>query len=168
MTSRDLEVCGDCGVVLPRIDRPAHPYLGASPSCWALYGEVLAREYSDRELMKVHRLTVDAYAAQHPGKPGRRAIQSVWAHLGGLYLTVEKGASTRFTTRVIGLITTISQDLPWLEPPETLGSMTVADVASEPDAHAAAVRRWAADVWAAWVCHHRRVIALADELAARP
>jgi hypothetical protein len=165
MISEHLEVCGDCGIVLPRIERPSHPYLGASPSCWALYGEVLAREYSDPELMKVHRLTVDAYAAQHPGKPGPKATQSVWAHLSGLYLTVERCASPRFATRVLGAVTAISRDLPWLEPPESLGGITVAHVASEPDGHAEAVQRWAREVWSAWACHHQRVIALAEELA---
>ena len=43
----DVEICEDCGVVLPRREGPTHPYLGASSSCWALYGEILAREYSD-------------------------------------------------------------------------------------------------------------------------
>lgn len=49
--SSTLEKCDDCGVTLPAVEGPTHAYLGASPACWALYGEVLAREYSDPAYM---------------------------------------------------------------------------------------------------------------------
>src|SRR5436190_1879442 len=39
--------CIGCGVLTPDADGPTHPYLGASPGCWAVYGEVLAREYGE-------------------------------------------------------------------------------------------------------------------------
>lgn len=107
-----LETCPDCGIVLPAVQGSTHEYLGASPSCWALYGEVLAREYGDPGLMQIHRLTVDAYAAQHPGRPGRRSTQSVWVHLAGLYLTVEKGLGSDFARRVIGMLTREAEAFP--------------------------------------------------------
>jgi hypothetical protein len=45
-----------------------------------VYGEMLAREYGDPAYFRVHQLTVDTYAVQHPGPRERRAIQSVgWA-----------------------------------------------------------------------------------------
>lgn len=69
-----LETCADCGISLAPVDTAAHAYLGASPSCWALYGEVLAREYCDPAYFRAHRMTVDAYAAQHPGRAERRAV----------------------------------------------------------------------------------------------
>ena len=73
--------CAGCGALVPVTDGPTHPYIGASPGCWAIYGEVLAREYGEYAYPPVHRLTVDAYAAQHPGVPSRRSIQSVAIHL---------------------------------------------------------------------------------------
>ena len=163
-----LEVCGDCGVALAQRPGPTHPYFGASPSCWALYGDVLAREYGNPLYMKVHRLTVDAYAAQHPGKPERRSIQSVWVHLAGLHLILEKGISHDFARRVIGAMTERSDSLSWLDPPARY-NFTVADVARVGGAaeHAAAVRRWAEDVWASSSDHHGRVRAATETQLAR-
>lgn len=164
----DLETCPDCGLTLPAGSGEVHPYLGASASCWALYGEVLAREYADPRYMKVHRLTVDAYAAQHPGKPERRSIQSVWVHLAGLYLTLERGLRPDFVRRVMESIIERSDTLSWLEPPVAYGS-TVADVvvAGDADGHAELVRRWADDVWAAWRNHQGTVRTTVDRHLAR-
>ena len=77
--SPDAKTCGclSCGGVFPDIDGPVHRYMKSSPGCWAVYGEVLAREYEDPYFFEVHRLTVDAYAVQHPGSTDRQSIQSV-------------------------------------------------------------------------------------------
>jgi len=154
------ETCPDCRVQLAPVVSTKHPYFGCSASCWAVYTEILAREYSSLALMKsVHRLTVDAYAAQHPGKTERRTIQSVWVHLAGLYLILERGLANDFATRVIGALTKEAEPLIWLTPPERLGSVTVIDVVEASGAmeHEEAVRRWAHDVWEAWKPHHKRV-----------
>jgi hypothetical protein len=44
----------------------------------------------------------------------------------------------------------------WLEPPASLGSVTVADVAETRSAleHKNAVSAWAKSAWAAWSPHH--------------
>jgi hypothetical protein len=167
MIENGLEICPDCRVALPAHLGDAHPYFGASPSCWALYGEVLAREYTSPQLMGVHRLTVDAYAAQHPGKPERRSIQSVWVHLAGLYLTIERDLSHEFARRVIDSLTTLSEPLEWLEPPEHLGTVTAVHVhrGGSPDEHRAAVHGWAESVWAAWRPHRLAVVTMADRAA---
>jgi hypothetical protein len=159
----ELEICSGCGVALPSAGENTHPYLGASPSCWALYSEMLAREYSDPRYMKVHRLTVDAYAAQHPGRPERRTIQSVWLHLAGLYLMLEKGASPEFATRTIASLAKISDTFVWLDPPGRYAS-NVADaiIAGDAATHERMVRRWAEHVWAGWLDHQARVRALVN------
>jgi hypothetical protein len=159
----ELEVCKDCGVALPSREGPTHPYLGASASCWALYGDVLAREYSDPHYMRVHRLTVDAYAAQHPGKPERRSIQSVWVHLTGLFLVLEKRLPDHNVRRVMSLIAKGAGRLHWLEPPTRYGC-TVRDVSRARDAaaHAELVRQWAEDVWHAWGANHAAVRSFAE------
>ncbi len=162
-----LERCPDCGIQLPAQGMPRHPYLGGSASCWALYTEVLAREYSEPLLMKSgHRLTVDAYCAQHPGKAERRTIQSVWVHLGGLYLTLERGLADDFARRIIGMLTRETGALAWLTPPPQLGDCTVVRVArAQSNAeHEEAVRVWARDVWGAWRPHHSAIKAMVSRL----
>ena len=153
---------------LPRREGPTQAYLGASASCWALYGDVLAREYSDPHYMKVHRLTVDAYAAQHPGKPERRSIQSVWVHLTGLFLVLEKRLADDKVRRVMSLVTKYPEPLHWLEPPIRYGC-TVGDVVRAHDAasHAELVRQWAEDVWHGWGPHHSAVRLFAENQLAR-
>src|SRR3954470_16111070 len=91
----ELEPCPGCGRLYPGSDGATHAYIGASAGCWARYGELLALEYGDARLMRWHRLTVDSYAAQHPGVPARRSAQSVHVHLAGLYLTLERGLDGR-------------------------------------------------------------------------
>lgn len=146
--------CPGCGLVGSR-DGPTHPYIGSSASCWALFGELLAREFNDPAYFGVHQLSVDTYAAQHPGAPERRSIQSVGLHLITLHLFLERGADPRdgpsLHRRMTGRVT-----FSWLEPPPLSGVMTVADVLEARDAreHNRLVRDWAKEVWRAWTPHH--------------
>jgi len=91
-----------CGGIFPDTDGPTHLYLGSSPGCWAVYSDVLAKEYGEYRYPEVHRLTVDAYAVQHPGTPSRRSIQSVAVHLISLYLMFERGLDAQKATAAIG------------------------------------------------------------------
>ncbi len=147
--------CPGCRLVLPGRQGPAHPYLGCSPACWALYGEVLAREYGDREYLGVHQLTVDAYAVQHPGVSERRSIQSVALHLITLCLMLEGAATPRDGPKLHRRLAK-RHAFQWLDPPEPLGTVTVADVHGAPNAieHKQRVEHWAQDVWNAWAPHH--------------
>lgn len=150
--------CPGCGLETSRDSGPTHPYIGASPGCWAVYGEVLAREFSDPALMTVHQLTVDAYAAQHPGVPGRRSAQSVWLHLATLFLVLELGHDPKVGPAVHKHLVRLAE-FPWLEPPEPVGTLTVAHVhgTATVDEHRERVWEWARDVWAAWRPHHAAV-----------
>lgn len=163
-----LETCSDCGVKLEsRNTDVTHAYLGASGSCWRVYGEILAREYGNKDFMKFHRWTVDAYAAQHPGKPEPRTIQSINVHLLGLYLLVEKKCESTFVTAAMGkLIEREKQRFKWLTPPVQLGNVTVTDIlsANTIEAHSAAVKKWASDIWDAWIEHHPAIRALATKI----
>jgi hypothetical protein len=156
-----LEPCPGGGLRLEPHDGPTHPYIGASPACWALFGSVLAREYEGAAegFFAAHRLTVDTYAVQHPGAPERRSAQSVGIHLVGLHLALESGVAPEHVTRVLARATTGLNDLRWLEPPANRGEMTVADVAAAETAsdHVERVREWASDVWHAWSPHHDTV-----------
>lgn len=149
-----MPTCPDCRATVPDLDGPTHPYMGTSAGCWALYGELLAREYGDPRWFAAHRLTVDAYAAQHPGRIDRRASQSVTIHLIALHLTLERGSDASYVRRVLStLVARNHHQFPWIEPPSGgLGAVTVVDVlaARTPEEHLAAVQRWARSVYDAW------------------
>ena len=164
-TTPALVACPGCGALVPAGDGPVHAYYGAAAGCWALYGEVLAREYGDFRYARVHRLTVDAYAVQHPGTPEPRTIQSVAVHLVGLYLSLECAVPGGPAAAVLQAAADRSASFHWLEPPPSLGAVTVRDVhaaGADPDGHQQAVRRWAESAWAAWSAHHAQVRAWAE------
>lgn len=159
-----METCPDCKLELPHTGGSRHAYLGASASCWALYGELLAREYNDQAYMTAHRMTVDAYCAQHPGKPERRSIQSINLHLVGLYLTIERRLDCDFARSVIGrLANEHNEKFEWLTPPDFLGSVRIDDVmaASTANSHQNLAIKWGESVWKAWSSHHDRIRYLA-------
>lgn len=47
-----MKKCFSCGGLYPNVDGPVHKYMDSSPGCWAIYGEVLAKEYSDLLCLK--------------------------------------------------------------------------------------------------------------------
>lgn len=151
--------CIGCGGLVPEMEGPTHRYMESSPGCWHLYGQVLAREYGDPVYAALHRLTVDAYAVQHPGRPSPQAVQSVCVHLLSLCLVLERGLAATYATRVIGEATRAKERFYWLNPPASLGEITVADVAgaSAPHQHEERVREWAQSAWSAWAEHHTTV-----------
>lgn len=151
--------CIGCGGLVPRMDGPTHRYLESSPGCWQVYGEVLAREYSDPAFGALHRLTVDSYAVQHPGRPSAQAIQSVCLHLISLCLVLERGLAVGYATRVMGAAAGAKERFFWLDPPTSLGAVTVSDVAAvaTPPEHEERVRAWAEAAWSAWAAHHSTV-----------
>ncbi len=152
----DERPCIGCGGMVPNIEGPTHRYMESSPGCWQLYGEVLSLEYSDRAFATWHRLTVDAYAVQHPGHESRQTKQSVCVHLMSLCLVLEHGADTVHATRAIGEAVKQKDRYIWLVPPASLGDITVANVAPIATAqeHVRAVREWAKSAWAAWAPYH--------------
>lgn len=155
-TSDKQETCIGCGALVPMSDGPVHAYLGASAGCWAIFGEVMAREYSDFRYAKVHHLSVDAYALQHPGTPQPQTIQSAAVHLISLYRQLEHGDNAMEAAQVKQRATQFKDRFTWLEPPESLGAMTIMDVYAADDAnkHVAIVTEWAQVVWQAWADHH--------------
>ena len=148
--------CFSCGGEYPDIEGPTHRYMKSSPGCWAIYGEVLAREYENPKLMEVHRLSVDAYAVQHPGGKDRQSIQSVGVHLIRLCLFLEYNLAPEKTNDAMLKAAKHKHNYIWLKPPESLGSITVADVhkAKKADKHKKILRAWAMETWNAWSAYH--------------
>ncbi len=162
-TQEDLEQLGErcpgCGEpYLPTDATTTHEYLGASPACWEMFSELLAREFGDPTYGLVHRHTVDVYAAQHPGTDGRRQRQSVAVHLIGLCQWLEHGLSAAELNPMTQELASSKADWPWLTPPERY-DFTVVDVlrATRGAEHVRLTRDWAASVWEAWSDHHAAV-----------
>lgn len=153
---RDVIECPGCGLLLPNRGPPPPPdYFRASAPCWALFGEMLAREFGDPAYLTVHQISVDTYASQHPGAPQPRSNRSVALHLMTLCLFLEQGVDPGEGPRLHKRMVSRSAGR-WLEPPPLSGRMTVADVLEAGDAreHARLVRAWGRDVWEAWAPHH--------------
>lgn len=155
----NLTTCIGCGAAVPRIEGPTHPYIGASPGCWLTYTNVLEQEYGPLACPSAHRLTVDAYAAQHPGVPSPAAIRSVATHLIGLYVVLETGLNAQLATMALRYALRRRDAFHWLDPPRCLGDVTILDVVGtwNLDDHERVVRDWARSVWAAWSPHHATV-----------
>lgn len=158
-----FQPCPGCRASFPVSDGAVHPYIGASAGCWAAYGQVLAREYGEFGYPEVHRLTVDTYAVQHPGRPSRQSIQSVAVHLIGLYLTLERRMNSRATVSVIRAAVNRG-GFTWLDPPANPSDLTILTIidASDIAEHTDRVERWARTVWDAWSAHAATVRAWAE------
>jgi len=170
--SAPLIHCLGCGALVPKIDGPGptHAYMLVSAGCWATFGEVSAREYAD-PAYRAHALQlVDAYAVQHPGVPERRSAQSVWLHLVSLCLRLEYGYADDAAIRTLQRLASEHGTWGWLEPPASLGAVTVVDVheAATPAEHVAAVRRWCESAWDAWAVHHHEIASFAKDLQRPP
>lgn len=154
-----FEVCPGCAARVPREEGPTHRYLLAAPACWRMYGEVLARRLS-AAVAPPDRYPVDAYAIQHSGVPGPQTSQSVLAHLMSLGLMFERGATPRAATQAMSaLISANKGKFSWLEPPASVGSLTVVDVvaAGSDDELDQLVTEWARSAWNAWSPYHPTV-----------
>jgi hypothetical protein len=153
--------CVGCGIELPVAAGPTHQYINSSPECWALFGSVLAREFSDEAYGDAHRLTVDAYVVQHPdGQPAKSLV----VHLIGLHLVLHQGMAMDAVTRYFQRYVASHTDYPVLSPPSDRGVVTVGFVADSPTAavHTDRVWAWAAAAWDAWSEHHDVIASLVE------
>ena len=160
--------CPDCGADFPEAGGVTHKYLGGSPECWAAFNELLAREFQDVTYYKVHRYTVDAYTAQHPGdQSDRRAAQSVNIHLTALYLLLEEGRDESYARHALGVLANrFKGQFEPLDPPAAY-DRTVKDVlaAKNAEEHCGLVLAWAESVWRAWEANHEVARAHARRVA---
>jgi len=155
-----MSLCPQCAVELPDYEGPTHRYFGASPACWAAYGKILEREYSDQAFFKNHRMTVDAYALQHPGDKSQQAVQSVNIHLISTTLLFKHKAKPGRALAAMRKISAASKkDLTlfnWLQPPKSLGKITVIDVlpVTQLEDYLNQIETWAHCAWQAWEDYH--------------
>lgn len=157
----ELIKCYGCNATVENIAGQPHKYFGSTQGCWNLYGQILAKEYGEYNYPELtHRLTVDTYAVQHPGQPGRQSTQSVNIHLISLYFVLVKKLSGKEATQKMGEILANEPKFEWLEPPLPNGQKTVIYVltATNQEEHEKKVRAWAEDVWNCWYSKHRQTI----------
>jgi hypothetical protein len=145
-------VCEDCGAVVAE----------GKAGCLKMFEGILAREFSDYNYGRFHRLTVDAYSLQHPDKY-MRSGKSFAAHLTGMSAALE-GEDALSTNQAVQKWLSMN---PQIEKPynipERRGGLTITYVhsAADADEHIRRVREWAREVWGAWSEHHdlaRRLI----------
>jgi Family of unknown function (DUF5946) len=153
--SSDTARCGACGAPLR-----------AFGDCRAVFDELLAREFGDYRYARLHRLTVDTYALQHP-EQFMRSAKSFAAHLTGMCAALETEEAAAINRSVQQWLNGVkSLERPLDVPPGKRGTVTVvyAHEAAEPAEYLKRVQEWARSAWAAWASHHdiaRRWIALA-------
>jgi hypothetical protein len=137
----------------------------ASSGCWQAFGEILAAEFGRPGWGREHRLTVDTYAAQHPGEDDRKQRQSVAIHLVALCHRLELGLDPQSLLAATQRMTAVKREWPHLAAPATY-PLTVVDVlqATTAEEHRALVRRWAEMTWEAWRDEHARLRLWADEV----
>lgn len=142
-----VQACPGCHGKYPTGNGPTHDYMLSSPGCWSAYGALLEREYADPTLFaRCHRLTVDAYALQHPGRiDERRAVRSVWLHFLSLHVIFARGASHQVANRL--LRDTTARALPE-RPAAPDFAMTLADFTFAD--HAADVEGWSRSSYSSW------------------
>lgn len=129
------ELCVGCGTAVPRVDGPTHRYMGASPGCWAIYGEVTARSLTEPGFRPVHQYVVDTYAVQHPGTPSNQAVQSVAVHLISLYAHLVLGHRLERTPALLQRALRQRGVFRWLPPPSFGDALTVIHVHDVTDPH---------------------------------
>jgi hypothetical protein len=140
--------CDDCGLQITT----------GVPECQTLFDLVLA-EHFERPVAHfgVHRLFVDTYCMQHPGR-GCVSFKSFAAHAMHLCWSLERGGSRAIPNE--NLRRWVESHPDWQKPvlPTSRGRLTIADVAYvSPGEHHDAVSRWAIDVWSAYADLHPAV-----------
>lgn len=160
------EACFSCGghfAAMP--GGTIHAYMASTPGCWDAFGAVLAREYQNAVLFgRCHRLTVDAFAIQHPGDPAeRRARQSFWIHGASLWMVLRLGRTHGEATAALKALA--QGDFP--VPPTAAGfAMTHAEVLAAPEAeHEERVRAWAEAALAGCAAAHAMFADIARRIA---
>ncbi len=144
---------------------PRHKYLPATPGCWKLYGELLAKEYSDLNYWRVHRLTVDTYSVQHTQSDDPRNIQSVNVHLVALYMGLEKKLSSDAIPPIMSRVIQIDKGAfvklkaPSFHSVKNVSAILPARNATE---HCRLVQDWANEVWEIWETHHTHIRKIAE------
>ncbi|HLC05281.1 MAG TPA: DUF5946 family protein [Anaerolineales bacterium] len=161
MSLGELQPCPGCGESLPASTGPTHRYIGASPACWAIFTALTSGGEPPLAPSPMNLLIVDAYAAQHPGKPSTQAIQSVAVHTLVLRGVFEAGVAAQHALWIRRRALRARrgakhEPYEWLEPPDLTRSITIADVAQgpTPQSRTDLAGDFVRGVWECWSRRH--------------
>ena len=143
--NKSVDVCEDCGAVVAE----------GKAGCLKLFEEVIAREFSDYNYGRIHRLTVDAYSLQHPERY-MRSGKSFAAHLTGIYAALESEDALAVNQKMRKWLSANPKIEKPVRIPRRRGKLTITFVHSAAcaDEHTERVREWAREIWNAWSEHH--------------
>jgi hypothetical protein len=145
MNNPGIERCSSCGAGVD----------GDLDACREFFEALLAQEYTDFRYARLHRVMVDAYALQHPGRY-MASSKSFVAHLTGACAAIEYDNYERINRAVQAWLSrNPSLDAPPVRPAH-LGDITVIDAfeAPDPESYSKVVRQWVESAWRAWSDHH--------------
>lgn len=164
-----METCPGCGVKTEQSAGSVHRCSESTPGCWALYGQLLAREYQSFEYMQVHSLTVDAYALQHPGQVSPQTNLSANIHLASLYSYFMLDFPVSRLPEVKGLLAERTIQYDWLQPPASQTGINVKSVLQSKNAaeHQAAVIKWSEYIFSVWKPHHTTAAGYLEQLGVK-
>lgn len=112
-------ICPGCKAMVPNLHgKTFKRHIGTIEGCWQNYCAVIAREQELGVAQEFGSLTINAYAAQHPGVPLGQAIQSVNIHLIGLYCVFEKNMSPEQAVISMQKMMKNTGKFTWLTPPD--------------------------------------------------
>lgn len=139
------DVCASCGQTVG----------GGTEGCQRLFEAIGLREYEDMRFARHHRIVVDVYAMQHPGRYGRSA-KSFAAHLTGLCAWIESEGDEQSINAAVQRW--LSGPSPIDKPPlpARYGAVTIRELveADGPVAYGDAIRGWARSTWDAYASLH--------------
>ena len=152
------DICTDCGAFVDQ----------GNDGCRRLFEEILAKEFSDYRYGRIHRLTVDSYALQHPDAY-MRSGKSFAAHLTGMCAAMEFEDTHVVNQSVQKWLSTNPPVEKPAQLPQKRGNLTISYIhsAAGADEHISRVREWARDVWSAW-SEHQALAKQLIELAKSP
>ncbi|PNY80144.1 DUF5946 family protein [Deinococcus koreensis] len=157
----DVGTCEGCGAVLPVQDGPTHRYMASSAACWATFTG-LSDPHRPLAGAAFDALIVDAYAAQHPGRPSPQTINSVAIHLMVLCGVLEhsfRPDQALWVRQRPGRPSRLPKHnrFHWLAPPAFTSILTVADVSrgETPARRSDLAEQWIREVWSTWAAAHR-------------
>lgn len=148
-------ICPACGYE-GTFDGPVHAYMSPSAACWERYGNILAREFSDADYFRSHRLLTDAYCGQHSIGEDRRARQSLYIHLSALLLHFEDDLADERIVDFLRAAARSGHEFPHLKMPQASRSVEIDDIYSARNSadHSRAVEVYAKKVLDVWRPHH--------------
>ena len=167
--SAELEICPDCGIQLPRLSSQgkAHRYIGASPSCWGLFSNLLNAGEPPISPGRFNPLLLDAYCVQHPGKSSLQSIQSVAGHGLVLYGVFALGVDPKNALWIRRRALRTIRGKPkqtrfhWLTPPSSADNLTIGEIVNAPTplARTEQLHAYIQDVWSIWSAVHHDTLA---------